>query len=335
MGAVYRLWFLLLLNGWRLAEGDEKSRKENEALIRANCALDVSQTVWLLARVGVLMDNAVVKCDDNSKKMCAADIQGLIASFLQVGSFLTQTVSDCNANIDYKNPADKCTGNILKLTSAILQVGQASTLLSTGQCTSSPRRLKSLTQGYYNTVCVVDAAQASMVLGTAGTNIAAAADNCPTKRLGQTCAINVNNVIASFSFCASFLSAAASDCSQSIHGTTNSDAKCASSITKIIAALNKMASAANAIDSTCNPAENTQQGAIGIGITALNDPMDNAFDGVPATSAMFLSPKAMVSNTTAGVRRLVETISQRFGMGPPDASRESAADSTGAPTQLI
>lgn len=77
---------------------------------------------------------------------------------------------------------------------------------------------------FYNSstaMCVIDVMQAAQMLGRAGTSMNAAVHTCvqgtSNKNKIAQCAAPVGNVVSSFSYAASFLSTAATQCSESLH----------------------------------------------------------------------------------------------------------------------
>jgi len=111
-------------------------------------------------------------------------------------------------------------------------------------------------------VCFVDVGQATLFLGQAGLYIDAARKACnkhydPTRGLDQAhwteqemahCSESISSVVYSFSFVASYISAAASNCAH----TLNLAGYCASDVTNLVADLGVLAASASGMHATCN-----------------------------------------------------------------------------------
>lgn len=141
---------------------------------------------------------------------------------------------------------------------------------------------KELNKTKYNAstaVCVIDVMQAAQMLGRAGTSLNGAVKACvmdttnpdPTQNQMARCAAPVGNVISSFSYAASFLSEAASECAESLHikdfmestlgwspDWVNAkaegmqlQAECAGAVTGFTAGLSQIAEAGPRITQTC------------------------------------------------------------------------------------
>merc|ERR1719158_313645 len=105
-------------------------------------------------------------------------------------------------------------------------------------------------EGVAGLTCAIDVSQALLFLGKGGTTISGATLGCPvtdtdTQKAG--CSAAVSSVIFSFGFAATFISAAAAECSTSV----NNAAVCAADVSNLVASLAVLSAVSSSLHNTC------------------------------------------------------------------------------------
>lgn len=227
----------------------------------AQCFFDAGNSMWYLMRAGLEINAATTACPHKSEqKACAVDVTGVIASFVNAGSFLAFTVTSCPPG---HNVQAACASDILKLIGAVAELATASAGIA-DECVPGEgdngtvfRRLRHSSRPDTEhrepamiAECVVDTSQATFFLGRAGTEITASTRSCPNPEEQAACAAEVAGAFTSFAYVGSFLASAASECSG---GLVDENALCASDIIKLVSGLSEVASAASGMSITCKP----------------------------------------------------------------------------------
>jgi len=119
--------------------------KESQKVVKyGGCVVDVWQASWFLARVGILINSAVIECDGNNgdKSKCGVRASGIVASFVAAAHFITAAVNHCGPNYDY---GLACASHVLKLVAVLDAVAMAAVGIDNSCVEKSSRRLANST----------------------------------------------------------------------------------------------------------------------------------------------------------------------------------------------